>query len=164
MTLVGQGAVAVSDDPREVFTATLGSCVAITMHDPDAHVGGMTHTVSPEGCVNVAGPLHDYERVFNGMMKAGARKDRLVVAVMGGAHVIRGRRAVGTDLSQAILDILRAERVAPARVDVGGAAARRIRFEPVTGTLGIAEVPEMDLCSLRAPLRRAVDPDAVELF
>ena len=47
--MVGLGEVKISKDPETVLACLgLGSCVAITVFDPVAKIGGMAHVVLPE--------------------------------------------------------------------------------------------------------------------
>src|SRR5262245_18951865 len=89
-----QGEYNVSADPAVVFTTILGSCVAACIRDPIAGVGGINHFLLP---VNSEGArttdaerygVHLMELLVNGLMKNGARRDRLEAKLFGGAKMM----------------------------------------------------------------------------
>ena len=100
--VVGIADFKVSDCPDDVLiTYALGSCLGITIFDPVAKVGGLLHvmlplsTVSPEKAadkpcmfVDTGVPL-----LFREAYKYGAKKERILVAVSGGASL----RSSGSD-------------------------------------------------------------------
>ena len=163
MIAVTQGEFVVTADADVVLSAILGSCVSLCLHDPVAHVGGMTHTLHIDGRHGLAGPLNDFEQVFNGMVKLGAARDRLTVAVVGGAHVIGGTRAVGTELVRSVLTILSREALVPSSMDIRGSHPRRLRFTPSTGALDVTVLADAKIDDRPTAKRRAV-PKPVELF
>jgi chemotaxis protein CheD len=77
-----QGEYKVISDPDVVMTTILGSCVAACLRDPVAGLGGMNHFLLP-GTGNVTGGdatrygVHLMELLINGLLKQGARRDRL---------------------------------------------------------------------------------------
>lgn len=86
----------VSDAPGDVLIAYgLGSCVAVCLYDPVAHIGGMLHALLPtapsedgdEGkhakFVDQGVPL-----LIEALLKLGAGRARLVAKMCGGAAVL----------------------------------------------------------------------------
>jgi chemotaxis protein CheD len=79
-----QGEYKVLSDPDAVLSTILGSCVAACLRDPIAGVGGMNHFLLPG---NASSPssggdatrygVHLMELLINGLLKQGARRDRL---------------------------------------------------------------------------------------
>lgn len=77
----------------ELITYALGSCLGITVYDPVAKVGGMLHVMLPESTVNPSKAAENpymfidtgVPQLFRAAYKAGAKKERLVVKVAGGA-------------------------------------------------------------------------------
>lgn len=82
-----------SERDAELTTFALGSCLGIAIHDPIALVGGLLHVMLPLSSVNPEKALHNpamfvdtgVPRLFLECYKAGAKKERLVVKVAGGA-------------------------------------------------------------------------------
>ncbi|WP_308915122.1 hypothetical protein [Jannaschia sp. LMIT008] len=123
----------------------------------------MTHTVHADLTrLGAAVPLNDYERLFNALMKLGAQRTGLRAHVVGGAHVIAGRRKVGHDLADYVLAVLQREGIPLDTTDVGGFTARRCRFAPATGTLTVVPVRSLPDEADRRPTRPIIR--GVELF
>lgn len=136
---VGQGAQAVIDRPGTLLTATLGSCVAICLHDPAHRRGGMNHIyqcVQP-GPLGGAAIVAEAERLVNALMRHGARRQGLAALVVGGAHTLARGRDVGAEIAGICLLYLAAEDIRIVRTSVGGTRPRRAVFDPVAGTLSI---------------------------
>ena len=82
-----------SRDDRLV-TYALGSCLGITVWDPVAGVGGMLHVMLPSGAIDAEKAARNpamfvdtgVPLLFRRSYELGARKERLVVRVAGGAH------------------------------------------------------------------------------
>lgn len=93
--IVGVADVQVSNDAGErLITYALGSCLGIAVHDPVASVGGLLHVMLPTGSIDPAKmqakpamfvdsglPL-----LFKECYRLGAKKERMIVKVAGGAH------------------------------------------------------------------------------
>ena len=91
---VGVADMKVSGDPDDVLiTYALGSCLGITVHDPVARVGGLLHVMLPQSSIDPqkaqanASMFVDtgVPRLFLDAYKLGARKERMIVKVAGGA-------------------------------------------------------------------------------
>ena len=137
---VGQGEMVVGDDPRQVLTATLGSCVAVILHSTGARIGGMTHIfrcVDP-GPAGGAAVVAEIERLVNALMRRGLPRSALEAKVVGGAQTLGRGRDVGGQIARVALEFLRVERMTLSDSDVGGTRARRITFRPTTGGLLVA--------------------------
>lgn len=76
-----------------IITYALGSCLGITIYDPVAGVGGMLHVMLPLSTIDPTKAAWNpfmfvdtgVPSLFIGSYKAGARKERLIVKVAGGA-------------------------------------------------------------------------------
>lgn len=139
----------VSDDKDVMMVTTLGSCVAACIHDPVAGVGGMNHFLLPEGPAHGdpsarggLGGLVDaaaryggvaMERLINDLLSKGARRERMVVKVFGGARVIESRYDIGAANARFVLDYISKESLALGGADLGGTAARRVHYFPAAG-------------------------------
>ena len=77
----------------QLITYALGSCLGITIHDPVAKVGGLLHVMLPMSSIDpVKAAENPYmfvdtgvPRLFLECYKLGAKKERLIVKVAGGA-------------------------------------------------------------------------------
>jgi len=76
-----------------IITHALGSCLGITVYDPVAHVGGLLHVMLPDSGIDpekAAGNPYMFvdsgvPLLFKDCYRLGARKERLIVKVAGGA-------------------------------------------------------------------------------
>jgi chemotaxis protein CheD len=132
-----QGSHLVSGDPRDVLTTILGSCVATCMWDPVAAVGGMNHfllaqTPDAEGDGFRYG-LHAMELLINTLLKHGARRDRLLAKLFGGAAMQSTFSRIGQSNGEFAKQFLTDEGIRLVAHSLGGSQARRIRFVPTTG-------------------------------
>jgi len=94
--IVGVADMKISAEKADlIITHALGSCLGITIHDPVAGVGGMLHVMLPLSTIDPAKAAENpymfvdtgVPRLFLECYKAGARKERLIVKVAGGACV-----------------------------------------------------------------------------
>ncbi|MBN2027256.1 MAG: chemotaxis protein CheD [Actinobacteria bacterium] len=97
--IIRAGEMRISDDPEdEIITYSLGSCIAISIHDPAAVVGGLLHFQlpvpnsredrredNPYAYATTGIPMFFKEAYRN-----GAEKRRLVVKVAGGCQMFMG--------------------------------------------------------------------------
>ena len=133
-----QGEFKVSGQADLVLTTTLGSCVACCLHDPVVGVGGMNHFLLPHG-EGLEGPdavrygAHAMELLINGMLHAGARKNRLEAKLFGGGRQSDHLPDVGAANAAFAEGFLRHEGILHLGGSTGGAGARRIQFWPSTG-------------------------------
>lgn len=82
-----------SDVNTQIITYALGSCLGITVWDPERHVAGLLHLMLPESSVNPEKAANQpfmfvdtgVPRFFKDAYALGADKARLVVCVAGGA-------------------------------------------------------------------------------
>lgn len=134
---VVQGEFAISDERDLVMTTVLGSCVAACMRDPVSGVGGMNHFLLPGALAgkgeNLERGVHAMELLINGLLRAGARRDRLEAKLFGGARMMKNLSDIGAQNAAFATSFLRQEGIACHGDSLGGEQARRIRYAPVTG-------------------------------
>jgi chemotaxis protein CheD len=161
-----QGEFQVSNQTGLVLTTTLGSCVASCLYDPEARVGGMNHFLLPHG-EDFEGPdavrygAHAMELLINGMLHAGARKDRMEAKLFGGARLSPHLPDVGGANTAFAERFLRHEGITYLGGSTRGLAARRIEFWPASGRVRQREIFGGDGDLLRSErLIRPPTPDA----
>ncbi|MBS0124961.1 chemotaxis protein CheD [Thetidibacter halocola] len=169
LTNVIQGDFVISEDPAEVLTTVLGSCVAVCLYDADRGVGGMNHFLLPSGDntggVNVRYGTHAMELLINGLLKRGANRDRLQAKVFGGARMNDNLRDIGQSNAQFARSFLSDEGVPIAAESLGGHAARRLRFWATTGRVRQLVVENAELPSVAiVPQAPKPQKDAITLF
>jgi chemotaxis protein CheD len=138
-----QGEYHVTDDPSAMVTTLLGSCVAACLRDPAVGVGGMNHFLLPG---QEAGPengsqrkeaerygVHLMELLVNGLLRRGARRDRLEAKLFGGARTMDGLADVGALNAGFAERFLKNEGIRLIGGSLRGDQGRRIQFWPVSG-------------------------------
>lgn len=167
VTHVIQGEFRISNDPHEVLSTLLGSCVATCLFDPIARVGGMNHFVLPGRAnrdqMEFRYGLYAMELLINALLKAGAQKQRLGAKIFGGAMMHDGLGQIGEANGSFALDYLRSEGIRCISSSLGGVRARKIRFTPATGKAQQMLLQQEDM----PPIARRMPPRPdreVELF
>jgi chemotaxis protein CheD len=146
------------------MTTVLGSCVSACLHDPVRAIGGMNHFLLPDH-----GASRDFrhasaamERLVNGLIKRGARRDRLEAKLFGGSRMIAGLPDVGRRNGEAALSFLQSEGIRLAAQSLGGNEARRVRFWPASGRAQQMLLPSTMADPIRAAPAGEFGP--IELF
>lgn len=133
-----QGQFSVSDSPGDLFTTTLGSCIACCLHDPVRRAGGMNHFLLPHG-EGATGPeavrygAHAIELLINGLLRMGAARENLRARIFGGASISPLLPDIGGQNARFAARYLTHEGITLLPGSVGGGQARRIQFWPATG-------------------------------
>jgi chemotaxis protein CheD len=134
-----QGEFFVTNDAKVMVSTILGSCVAACIRDPLAGVGGINHFLLPGDENRSASAeaqrvgVHLMELLVNGLLKAGARRERLEAKLFGGANTVRGRSDIGKKNVDFAANFLRAEGIVHVGGNTGGPIGRRIQYWPVSG-------------------------------
>ncbi len=152
--LPGEFYITASD---EGITTVLGSCISACIRDPAIRIGGMNHFMLPEDTTQGqstwlsadAGLATRYgsfamESLINGLLKLGARRERLEVKLFGGGHVLQAAIDVGTRNIEFARRWLSAEGFRLAAHDVGSDVPRRIIYVPATGTVRVKHLRSAD--------------------
>lgn len=145
---LGLGEQAVSREPDDVLVAYgLGSCLGISMIDPVTQVTGLVHAVLPENMnrvddidPSVCSKFVDrgIECLLSAMLKEGARRDRLVIRMVGGANMLISPGMTNTfDIGSRNIEkarsVLQQLNLKIAAEEVGGHKGRTVRVY-VTGS------------------------------
>jgi chemotaxis protein CheD len=135
-----QGEYKVSSDPDVVLSTILGSCVGACLRDPVAGVGGMNHFLLPGSASAMSGGgdatrygVHLMELLINGLLKKGARRDRLEAKIFGGAKTIATFSNVGEQNAAFAVEFLRDEGIKVVGSSTGGDHGRKLEYWPVSG-------------------------------
>jgi chemotaxis protein CheD len=167
---VAQGEFQISADPHVVLGTTLGSCVAACLHDPGAKVGGMNHFLLPDGG-GADGPeavrygAFAMELLINGLLRAGARRERLEAKLFGGGHLFEGLVDIGNQNVDFAERFLEREGIRILGGSVRGLHARRVQYWPAAGrarALSLTRGAQVFAQETARP--SAPDLGAVELF
>jgi chemotaxis receptor (MCP) glutamine deamidase CheD len=131
-----------------VIKTLLGSCIAVCLHDPVTHVGGMNHFMLPYSADGQAADasrfgVHAMDRLIGAAMKAGGDRRRFVAKVFGGAHVLglKGSQvSVPEQNIQFVRSFLEAEGFPLLSADVGGEQPRHVHFHTDSGRAFVKRV------------------------
>src|SRR5690606_38577860 len=138
--------------PGEAITTVLGSCIAACIRDPEAAIGGMNHFMLPEEAPHGRGDWREavglatrygsyaMESLINGLLKLGARRERLEVKLFGGGQVLDVEIPVGLRNIEFAHRWLNTEGLPVVAQDVGGKVPRRIVYFPDTGTVKVKKL------------------------
>jgi len=168
-----QGEYNVSDDPDVMLTTLLGSCVAACLRDPVARIGGMNHFLLPgqeagEGVPRSVGEtygVHLMELLVNGLLRRGARRDRLEGKLFGGARTMDGLADIGARNAGFAERFLNHEGIRLIGGSLRGEHGRRIQFWPVSGRARQVFLTATQTPAARIiPVERAASGGSVEFF
>ena len=137
---------AVGDRHTLLVTVGLGSCVAIVLHDPHAHIGGLAHVLLPSTGMSqdrdnrAKFPSTAVPLLCDRMQALGARTGRLRAKIVGGASMFTSLlSATGLQIGERNVVAARAalERAGIPIVaqEVGGDYGRSVYFHVHDGRL-----------------------------
>lgn len=143
--VVGIADMAVSADRSErLVTYALGSCLGVVVHDPVAGVSGLLHVMLPSSEIDPEKAQRNpytfvdtgVPELFRACFRAGARKERLIVKVVGGSFTGDGDQPdnfqVGKRNVLTLKKLLWKNGVILRAEDVGGQRLSRTVFLSVT--------------------------------
>lgn len=142
--VIGVADMRVSNDCDAVLiTYSLGSCIGVSIYDPDANVGGMLHFMLPDSKIQSdKAKLNPYmfadtgiPLLFREAYKLGAQKERTTVKIAGGAQVIDASAFfnIGKRNYAALRKVFWNNGVLISGEDIGGHINRTMRLEIGTG-------------------------------
>ena len=148
--VVGISDCQVSTEPEaELVTYALGSCVAVSVWDPQKRISGLLHYMLPESSMDAQKATTNpfmfadtgIDRLFRLATEKGADKRRLVVRLAGGAQVLdpQGVFSIGKRNYQAARKMLWKYGVLIASEAVGGEVSRTVRLTGEDGRFRVRE-------------------------
>jgi chemotaxis protein CheD len=125
----------------ELVAIGLGSCIGLAMVDRAAHVAGLAHVVLPESG-GAAGPAPKFAdlavpALLDAVRRAGGRKDRLEVVLVGGARMFAmgGGLDIGARNDAAVREALHQRGLRVRAAETGGSSGRTVRVHVADGTV-----------------------------
>jgi len=137
---------------EEMVSTVLGSCVSACIRDAERRIGGMNHFMLPEP---MSGERNDWsmavgraarygsdamEQLINAILKAGGRRDALVVKIFGGGRVLSQMTDVGKRNIAFVRRYLETEGFGIAAEDVGDIYPRQLQFFPGSGRIRVRQL------------------------
>jgi chemotaxis protein CheD len=134
-----------------IVTLGLGSCVAIMLHDAQAHAGAMAHVLLPSKSLarDMGNPAKFPETavplLVTRLTQLGAEPRRLIAKLAGGASMFAqlmtpGTVQMGERNVAAAHDVLRRAGIPLVGEAVGGGAGRSVRFFVSDGRVEVRSV------------------------
>ncbi len=131
--------------PQRMMTLALGSCVGITLYDPNVKVGGMAHAMHPRR--ELVKNNHNRAKfvdcvvdlMIKKMQRSGASSRRIVAKLFGGARMFghipssRGIKQIGEKNVGVAREELERLNIPLVGEDVGGERGRTITFDLSSG-------------------------------
>jgi chemotaxis protein CheD len=137
-----------SDNPEAaLITYSLGSCLGVSIYDPEVRVGGLAHFMLPLSTLDSEkAKTRPFMYVDIGMVlfleqmfRMGARKERCIVKVAGGSQLLDTNDIfrIGQRNHTVLRKILWKNGMLLKGEDVGGALSRTMRLELSDGRVTI---------------------------
>ena len=137
--VVGIADLQLSNDRDSLLvTYALGSCIAVILHDPTRHIGGMIHymlpqsQISPEKAIQTPAMFGDIgiPLLFERMYALGAKKENIVVKAAGGGQIYdpNGTFNIGSRNCTVMRKLFWKNNVLIKAEDVGGTKSRTARL------------------------------------
>lgn len=141
---VGISDMKVSEDPSDILvTHSLGSCIGLSVYDPEICVGGLVHCMMPVSKLDpvkaAANPLMYTDTGVAALLKAvfdrGANRKRLIVTVAGAGSLLdeKGFFKIGEKNYTILRKILWKNDILISEEDVGGNVVRTMYLYMNTG-------------------------------
>ena len=145
---MGEGFV--TSTPRVISSTGIGSCVVITLYDPQKQIGGLAHIMLPDS-IGINGrrpPYHCADTAINTLLKRlqikGAVLDNLVAKMIGGARMFAGSNSsspgIGKQNITSVRQILNREKLPLVGEDTGGGYGRSVEFDLDSGKVIVRAV------------------------
>lgn len=142
--VVGIADLAVSNNPSVTLTTySLGSCLAVTVYDPARRVGGLLHIMLPDSSIDPVkaarqpGMFVDtgVAALFRAAYQFGAEKQRMRIAVAGGAQIMdtTGYFNIGKRNYEALIQLFARHGLRIDAEQVGGLVNRTVFMDLATG-------------------------------
>ena len=148
---VGMADLSIAKGPDILTTLGLGSCVGIALYDPSVKLGGLAHIMLPDSTQikNNSNKAKFADTAINllveQMISQGARKNRLVAKIAGGAHMFDFKNMddtmrIGTRNILAVQQVLGEIHIPIIAQDTGDNYGRTIELHTLTGMLRVKTI------------------------
>ena len=147
--IVGISDYKLAKDPQVLATYALGSCVGICLYDPEARVGGLSHSMLPDSAQFARQEINRMKFADTAlpdlvaeMERLGAQRRRLKAKIAGGAKMfeVQAGSTIGTigDRNVAsVKNVLQNLRIPILAEDTGSNYGRTVFFNLETGIMKV---------------------------
>ena len=148
---VGMADYKVGSAPSTIISYGLGSCIGISLYDPQTKVGGLLHIMLPDS--TQARPTDNPAKfadtglplMLKDVLALGAVNTRLVAKIAGGAQMFAFQNAtdimrVGSRNAEAAKKILKDQGIKIIAEDTGGTYGRTVSIDLNTGVYKVKTI------------------------
>ena len=148
---VGMADYKVGRSPSTLISYGLGSCIGVSLYDPQRKIGGLLHIMLPDSTqartsdnpakfADTGIPL-----MINDVIALGASRSRLVAKIAGGAQMFAFANAtdimkVGNRNAESCKQILRRNGIRVIAEDTGGNYGRTVQIDLATGVYKVKTI------------------------
>ena len=148
---VGMADYKVGRSPSTLISYGLGSCIGVSLYDPQRKIGGLLHIMLPDSTqarssenpakfADTGIPL-----MINDVIALGASRSRLVAKIAGGAQMFAFSNAtdimrVGTRNAETCKQILKRNGIRVIAEDTGGNYGRTVSIDLSTGSYKVKTI------------------------
>ena len=141
------GDMKAAKDSSLLITLGLGSCVAVTIYEPEKKIGALLHFLLPEGDRNGSSPFKYGDKGIEMMVKAlenlGAQRNKMVAKLFGGAlmfaQLIRTpENSIGVRNLKKAREVLNRLNIPIVGEDTNGDYGRSIEFNLKDGSVRVS--------------------------
>ena len=146
---ITMGDMKIGSSPDVLETVGVGSCLVTIIYDPVLMIGGMAHSILPlQTAAGDDNPLMRFRYVhesinamIDGILKAGAKHDRLIAKLIGGAHMFAilgdAVHGIGVQNVEEGRRTLEQQGIPILAEETGGNVGRTIRFDLASGVCSV---------------------------
>ena len=148
---VGLADYKVGQSPATLISYGLGSCIGVSLYDPQTKIGGLLHIMLPDSTKARASdnPAKfadtGFPLMLKDVLKMGASQSRLVAKIAGGAQMFAFANAtdimrVGARNAEAVKKILKDHRIRLIAEDTGGTYGRTVSIDLTNGAYKVKTI------------------------
>lgn len=152
---VGMADYKVGRAPDTLISYGLGSCIGISLYDPQTKIGGLLHIMLPDSNQSRANENRakfadtGIPDMLNELIRMGAAKSRLVAKLAGGSQMFAFANAsdimrVGLRNASASKEILKKLSIPIVGEDTGGSYGRTVQIDLSTGVYKVKTIDKGD--------------------
>lgn len=142
--IVGVADMRFSTQPEDqIITYSLGSCIGLTLFDPEKRIGGLVHCMLPLSKIDAAkAAANPYMFIDSGVsaflqtiFDLGVQRKSLVAKVAGGSHIMddKGIFNIGERNNAVVRKMLWKNNILISGEDVGGSIPRTMSLDLASG-------------------------------
>ncbi len=152
---VGMADYKVGRAPDTLISYGLGSCIGISLYDPQTKIGGLLHIMLPDSNQSRANENRakfadtGIPDMLNELVRMGAARSRLVAKLAGGSQMFAFANAsdimrVGLRNASASKEILKKLSIPIVGEDTGGSYGRTVQIDLSTGVYKVKTIDKGD--------------------